>query len=44
MLEKTEIRIMERLIKAGKILGIEVLDFVVVGDNDYTSFHQLGLD
>ncbi|HEY8347255.1 MAG TPA: DNA repair protein RadC [Symbiobacteriaceae bacterium] len=33
----------ERLISAGRILGIEVLDHLVVGDGRYVSFRERGL-
>lgn len=33
----------QRLIGAGKLLGIEVLDHIVVGDGRYTSFRERGL-
>jgi DNA repair protein RadC len=32
----------ERLVAAGRILGIRVLDHVVVGDDDYFSFADAG--
>lgn len=32
-----------RLIQAGKLLGIEVLDHLVIGDGRYTSFREKGL-
>lgn len=31
------------LVDAGRLLGIEVLDHVIIGDNRYVSFRQLGL-
>lgn len=33
-----------RLASAGRILGIEVLDHIVIGDNRYASFRERGLD
>ncbi|MHB9144081.1 MAG: RadC family protein [Symbiobacteriia bacterium] len=33
-----------RLAAAGKILGIEVLDHIIIGDNQYASFKERGLD
>lgn len=37
-----DINITRRLIEAGKILGIEVLDHVVIGNNEYKSLKALG--
>lgn len=36
-------RITRRLIEAGRILGIEVLDHVIIGNNHYLSFKARGL-
>lgn len=33
----------ERLKQAGELLGIEVLDHLIVGDNRYFSFREQGL-
>jgi DNA repair protein RadC len=33
----------KRLVEAGKLLGIRVLDHVIIGDNDYFSFADAGL-
>ncbi|MCL5676761.1 MAG: DNA repair protein RadC [Firmicutes bacterium] len=33
-----------RLAEAGRILGIDVLDHIVIGDNQYASFRERGLD
>ena len=32
-----------RLVEAGKLLGVQVLDHVIVGDPDYASFRDLGV-
>lgn len=36
-------RLTERLVEAGKLMGIEILDHVIVSQNGYTSFKALGL-
>lgn len=33
----------ERLVQAGKVIGIEVLDHLIIGRGDYTSFREKGL-
>jgi len=38
-----DIDITNRLKKAGEILGIEVLDHIIIGDNTWTSFKEKGL-
>jgi DNA repair protein RadC len=38
-----DIRITRRLVEAGKILGIEVLDHIVVTNNNHLSFKAQGL-
>jgi len=38
-----DLEITKRLIKAGKILGIEVLDHIIVTKNDFLSFKEKGL-
>ncbi len=40
---KEDIQITERLVEAGDILGIEVLDHIIIGDNNYRSFDDLDL-
>lgn len=40
---KEDIQITERLVDAGEILGIEVLDHVIIGDDGYRSFDDLDL-
>lgn len=37
-----DIDITERLIKAGEILGIEVLDHIIVGESRYVSLKEQG--
>lgn len=32
----------KRLVEAGKIIGIEVLDHIIVGDEDFTSLKEKG--
>lgn len=38
-----DINITLRLIKSGKILDIEILDHIIIGDNKYTSLKQQGM-
>lgn len=38
-----DIQITKRMIKAGKILGIDVLDHIIIGDNEFFSLKQNGL-
>jgi DNA repair protein RadC len=38
-----DITITKRLIEAGKILGIEVMDHIVIGKNNFCSFKERGL-
>ncbi len=38
-----DIAVTRRLVEAGQILGIHVLDHLIVGDNSYVSFKELGL-
>jgi DNA repair protein RadC len=38
-----DIEITNRLVEVGRLVGIRVLDHVVVGDGEYTSFHERGL-
>ncbi len=40
---KEDIEVTKRMIEAGKILGIEILDHVIIGDNKYTSLKEQGL-
>ena len=36
-------RITERLVEVGELVGITVLDYVIVGGDNYTSFADKGL-
>lgn len=38
-----DIKLTRRLVEAGKILGIEVLDHVIIADNAYLGFKATGL-
>lgn len=38
-----DVAVTKRLVDAGRLLGIEVLDHVVIGDNRYASFRQIGI-
>lgn len=38
-----DLRITRRLVEAGKILGIEVLDHIIIADNTHLSFKAKGL-
>ncbi len=38
-----DVRITRRLAETGRILGIEVLDHLVIGDNRYVSFRERGI-
>jgi len=38
-----DIRITEKLIRAGNILDIKVLDHIVITDNGYISFKEKGV-
>jgi len=40
---REDINITKRLYEAGKILGIELLDHIIVGDNSYTSLKERGV-
>ncbi len=37
-----DIKITERLVEAGKIIGISVLDHIIVGDGNYISLKEKG--
>lgn len=37
-----DLNVTRRLVEAGKIMGIEVLDHIIVGDNDFASLKELG--
>jgi DNA repair protein RadC len=38
-----DIKITERLVEVGKLIGIEVLDHIIVGDGRVASFRSMGL-
>lgn len=38
-----DMAITRRLVEAGRLLGIEVLDHIIIGDNRYISFQERGL-
>lgn len=40
---KEDIETTNRLVEAGKIMGIEVLDHIIVGDDKYTSLRERGV-
>lgn len=40
---REDIDVTKRLLEAGKLLGIEVLDHVIIGDGRYVSFREKGL-
>lgn len=40
---KEDISITKRLIEVGKIIGIELLDHIIIGNDDYISFKEKGL-
>ena len=40
---KDDIEVTKRLVEAGKIMGIEVLDHIIVGDDKYTSLKGMGV-
>ena len=40
---KDDILITHRLVEAGKIMGIEVFDHIIVGDNGYVSLKERGV-
>jgi len=40
---KEDIDITRRLIEAGRIMGIEIIDHVIIGENTYCSFKEKGL-
>lgn len=39
-----DIKITKRLTECGDIMGIKVLDHVIIGDDEYTSFKEQGLN
>jgi DNA repair protein RadC len=40
---KEDIEITKRLVEAGKIMGIEILDHIIVGDDRYVSLKERGV-
>jgi len=40
---KEDVSITKRLVEAGKIIGIELVDHIVIGDNNFYSFKSNGL-
>jgi DNA repair protein RadC len=38
-----DVDLTHRLVKAGEILGVQVVDHIIIGDGRWTSFHDLGL-
>ncbi len=40
---KEDIAVTARILEAGKILGIEILDHIIIGDNKYSSLKEKGL-
>jgi DNA repair protein RadC len=40
---REDVEVTQRLSEAGKLLGIEVLDHLVIGDNRYVSFREKGI-
>lgn len=38
-----DINITKRLDEGGKILGIDIMDHIIIGENNYTSFKEKGL-
>jgi DNA repair protein RadC len=40
---KEDIEVTERLVAAGEILGIIVMDHIIVGDDDYISLRDIGV-
>ncbi len=40
---KRDVEVTRRLLRAGKMLGIDLLDHVIIGKNEYASFKEAGL-
>lgn len=38
-----DVQVTKRLVEAGRIIGIDVLDHIVLGDDSYSSLKELGL-
>ena len=39
---REDLLLTERLVKAGELLGVEVLDHIIIGDGEYVSMRKLG--
>jgi len=39
-----DVEVTERIVRAGMVLGIDVLDHLIIGDNCYVSLRELGID
>ncbi len=39
---REDVEVTKRLVEAGKIIGIDVLDHIVLGDGDYVSLKEKG--
>jgi len=39
----SDIRLTKKIVDAGKIMEVPILDHIIVGDNDYFSFADEGL-
>ena len=37
-----DINVTKRMVEAGKIIGVEVLDHLIIGDGEYTSLKEKG--
>lgn len=40
---REDIEVTRRLVEAGKLIGIDVLDHIIIGDNRYVSFREQGI-
>jgi DNA repair protein RadC len=40
---KEDIKITERLVEAGEIMGIMIVDHIIIGDDEYTSLKDIGM-
>lgn len=40
---KEDVLITKRILEAGKLIGIELLDHIIIGNNCYTSFCEMGI-
>ncbi|PZN11013.1 MAG: JAB domain-containing protein, partial [Bacillota bacterium] len=38
-----DVQVTRRLVEAGRLMGIDVLDHVIIGDNRYRSLRELGM-